>query len=72
MNKWHHYDKQFMLFHLVKKAKMELLMDRIKKRIEAKEGKKLDEIADALVVSKLSMQKTKMELRDKFKKIMGE
>jgi hypothetical protein len=42
-------------------AKAELLKEKIKKKLETIEGKKLDEIADMLVESKMELRKTKKE-----------
>lgn len=62
---WEHGDKESMLMHLVMAAKMELIKEKVKKRIEAEEGKKLDEIAGVLVQAKMDYHKKKMEMMEK-------
>lgn len=44
-----HGDKMWMMMHIAKKAKMELLKEKVKRKLEAAEGKQLDEVADLIV-----------------------
>ncbi|DAC72735.1 MAG TPA: hypothetical protein DSN98_03675 [Thermoplasmata archaeon] len=76
---WEHGDHKAMMWHLVKEAKAELLKEKIKKRLEAVEGKKLDEIANMLVEAKMEMRKAKkefwkkkMEMKEKMMEIFSE
>lgn len=76
---WWHGDQKAMMFHLVKMAKAELLKEKIKKKIESIEGKKLDEIAAMLVESKMELRKAKrdfwkkkMEMKEKMMEIFSE
>jgi hypothetical protein len=76
---WQHGDEKAMLWHVVRKAKMELLKDKIKKKLEATEGKKLDEMADMLVGAHMEMRKArrefwrkKMEMKEKMMEFFTE
>ncbi len=76
---WWHGDHKAMMFHLVKMAKAELLKEKIKEKLEAIEGKKLDEISNLLVESKMEMRKAKkefwkkkMEMKEKMMEIFSE
>jgi hypothetical protein len=67
------------MMHLVKMARAELLKEKIKKKLEAVEGKKLDEMADLLVEAKMEMRKArrefwkkKMEMKEKMWEIFNE
>ena len=55
------YDKFAMMMYLAKEAKMELLKDKIKKKLESEQGKKYDEIAAVLVEALMQKKKDKME-----------
>lgn len=55
------YDRKAMMMFVVKKAKFELLKEKVKKRLEEKEGKQLDEMADILVEARLELKKAKRE-----------
>lgn len=57
-----HGDKMGMMKCVFKEAKMELMKEKIKKKLEAAEGKKLDAMADALVSGMLEHMKIKMEM----------
>ncbi len=59
---WEHEDKGAMMMCLVMEAKMELLKEKMKKKLEAVEGKKLDEIANLLVDAKMNFHKAKAEM----------
>ena len=52
-------DMKMMLMWLGKKAKFELLKEKIKKKLEAAEGKKLDEVADLVVEGMMAKAKMK-------------
>jgi hypothetical protein len=58
----HHMGKGMMYMHLVHEAKMELIKEKVKKKLEAAEGKKLDELAELIVQAKMGMMKTKMQM----------
>jgi hypothetical protein len=67
------------LLYLAKKAKMELLKEKLKKKLEATHGKKLDKIADVLVEALLEKHKMdsdvckkKSDLRERFESIINE
>ena len=60
------HEKFHMMMCLAKSAKMELLKDKIKKKIEAAEGKKLDEMA--AVIADMLLEKQKMRMGFKKKK----
>lgn len=73
------YDKAGMFFCLAKEAKMELLKEKIKKRLESVEGKKLDKVAELIVEMLLDYYKTeddiskkKQEFNEKLEKIFSE
>jgi hypothetical protein len=55
---------------LFKDAKMELMKEKVKKKIEAAEGKKLDAMADLLVSGMLEHMKEKMEMWKKKQEMM--
>lgn len=57
------------MMHVAKKAKFELIKDKMKKRIEATEGKKLDQLADLVVDTMLAKYKIKMELEKKHEEL---
>jgi hypothetical protein len=72
-------DKLMMMMHMAKGAKMELLKEKVKKKLEAAEGKKLDKIADALVdllvekhKAKSAMMRKRMETKKRLEEIMME
>lgn len=58
----HGHDKGKMHMHIVHEAKMELIKDRVKKKLEVAMGKKLDEMAELIVQAKMSMMKSKMQM----------
>ena len=64
---WEHSDHKSMMKYVVIAAKSELLKEKVKKRLEEVEGKKLDEIAKVLVDSKLEFIKAKKEMWKKKK-----
>jgi hypothetical protein len=71
--------KMMMLWHVGKFAKMELLKEKIKKRLEAAQGKKLDKMADFAVEAmneyhkaKGDMSKKWQEMHEKFESIFKE
>jgi len=73
------YSKLDMFFYLVKEAKMELLKEKMKKRLEASIGKKLDKVADVMAEALLDYYKTegdaskkRQDLNDKLDKIFEE
>ena len=73
------YDKVDMFIYMAKGAKMELLKEKMKKRLEATEGKRLDKVADLIVGALLDQYKTeediskrKQELSEKLDKIFEE
>ena len=73
------YDKVDMFIYMAKGAKMELLKEKMKKRIEASHGKKLDMVADLIVEALLDQYKTeddaskkRQELSEKLDKIFSE
>lgn len=73
------YDKMAMMMYLAKSAKMELVKEKVKKKLEAVDGKKFDRIADFLVEAMAEYKKTeadsikrKQELREKFEAIFME
>ena len=70
------YDKIDMFMYLVHSAKMELVKEKMKKRLEAVKGKKLDQVAELFVEAvmeewkgKAESEKRKEELREKFESI---
>ena len=73
------YDKMDMFMYLAHSAKMELIKEKMKKRLEATEGKKLDKVAELFVEAMLEKWKDKAEiskkweeLREKFEAIFKE
>ena len=73
------YDKMDMFLYMAKSAKMELLKEKMKKRLEASHGKKLDKVADLIVEALLDHYKTedeaskkRQELSEKLDKIFSE
>ena len=73
------YDKLDMFLYMAKGAKMELLKEKMKERLEAASGKKLDKAADLIVEALLEQYKTegdlskkKQELGEKLDKIFSE
>jgi hypothetical protein len=68
-----------MMVWVAKEAKMELFKEKVKKKIDAAHGKKLDKLSDVIVeaiTEKMKHQqealKRKQELRDKFYSILNE
>ena len=73
------YSKLDMFLYMAKGAKMELLKEKMKERLEAAVGKKLDKAADLIVEALLEQYKTeddlskkKQELSEKLDKIFSE
>lgn len=73
------YDKSDMFLYMAKGAKMELLKEKMKERLEAAIGKKLDKAADLIVEALLEqykaeggISKKKHELSEKLDKIFSE
>ncbi len=62
---WSQEDMAGKMMHLAKEAKMELIKEKMKKRLEAVEGKKLDKLADLVVDTMLAKYKLKGELMKK-------
>jgi ABC-type Zn2+ transport system substrate-binding protein/surface adhesin len=58
---WAHGDHKTMMWHVVRMARVELLKEKVKKKLEAVEGKKLDEMADLLVEARMELRKAKRE-----------
>jgi hypothetical protein len=65
-----HNDPKAMMWHLMKKAKMELLKEKIKEMLDASDGKKMDEIAQILVDGKMELKKKKSEIYKKKEEMM--
>jgi len=63
-------DMMSMMNHVFMKAKMKVLKEKMMKRIEAKEGKKLDAAADLIVDHMLEHFQGKMERMGKKKELM--
>jgi hypothetical protein len=73
------YDKLDMFLYMAKGAKMELLKEKMKLKVEAAAGKKLDKVADLIVGSLMERYKAegeassrKQELNEKLEKIFEE
>jgi len=71
------YDKFMWMLHLAKKAKKELIKEKIKKKLDAEHGKKFDEIASLLVEAldlikkdEKNAEKNIEEMRAKFYSIL--
>ena len=62
-------DKITMMMCLVKEAKMELIKEKSKKRLESAIGKKLDQVADLLVEAMIEHYKTEDENSAKEQKL---
>jgi hypothetical protein len=74
-----HPDKFAMMMCMGKAAKMELLKEKLKKRIDATQGKRLDQVADIIAEmmaekykAKAAVKRKKKELRQKLEDIMME
>ena len=72
------YDKIDMFMYLVHSAKMELVKEKMKKRLEAAKGKQLDQVADLFVNAMMDKYKDEAEserkreeLRQKFENIFN-
>ena len=73
------YDRMAMMMYLAKSAKMELIKEKVKKKLESAEGKKLDKIADLLIEamaerrkSSIDSEKKMQSFREKLKVIFME
>lgn len=73
------YSKLDMFLYMAKGAKMELLKEKIKKRLEASHGKKLDKVAELIVEALLEKYKSesdaykrRQELNEQLDKIFSE
>ena len=73
------YDKLDMFLYMAKGAKMELLKEKMKEKLEGAVGKKLDKVADLMVGSLMDHYKSegdalnkKQELGEKLEKIFEE
>ena len=73
------YSKLDMFLYMAKGAKMELLKEKMKKRLEASHGKKFDRVADLIVDALLEQYKTedeaskkRQELSEQLDKIFSE
>src|SRR3989338_3009491 len=73
------YSKLDMFLYMAKGAKIELLKEKMKKRLEAIHGKKLDKVADLIVEALIEQYKTeedlskkRQELNEKLDKIFSE
>ena len=69
---WHgdEYDKVELMLFLAKKAKMELLKEKMKKKLDALEGKKLDAVADLIVNAMLGKHKMEREGMEKKEELL--
>ena len=72
------YDKLDMFLYMAKGAKMELLKEKMKKRLESSDGKKLDSIAELIVGALLEQyklesdaSKRRQELNEQLEKIFA-
>ena len=70
------YDKLTMIMGLVKQAKIDLIYEKVKKKLDIVDGKKFDKIAELLVEAvteikkdKQTVEKKREELREKFEEI---
>jgi hypothetical protein len=68
-HEYYEEDMAGMMMHLAKKAKIELIKEKMKKKLEAVEGKKLDKLADLVVETMLAKYKLKMELEKKHEEL---
>ena len=55
------YDKMDMMMYLAKTAKMDLIKEKIKKKLEAAHGKKLDKVADLLAEAMMECHKAEAD-----------
>lgn len=62
-------DRMAMMMCLVKEAKMELLKEKIKKKLEEADGKRLDSIAGLLVEAVTDCRKGKEDLHRKMEEM---
>ena len=76
---WEHGDHKAMMWHVVRMARVELLKEKVKRKLEAVEGKKLDEMADLLVEARMELRKAKnefwakkMDLKEKMMEIFSD
>lgn len=67
---WGHMDQKEMMMWILHMAKKELLKEKIKQRLQEAEGKKMDEIAKAVVEGKMEFMKMKKEMWAKKKQMM--
>ena len=72
------YDKIDMFMYLVHSSKMELIKEKMKKKLEAAKGKQFDQVADLFVNAVMEKYKDeaeserkKEELRQKFEEIFS-
>lgn len=72
------YDKLDMFLYMAKGAKMELLKEKMKKKLETTHGKKLEKVADLIVDALLEQYKTeedssrkRQELNEQLDKIFS-
>ena len=64
-DKYMKHEKYYAMMCLVKEAKYELLKEKMKKKLELSEGKKLDEMANLMVEAVMEKHKGKMEFMRK-------
>ena len=57
------------MMYLAHKAKFELLKEKMKKKIEASDGKRLDQIADIVVEALLESKKEKAESESRMQEL---
>ena len=58
-----------MMLCLAKEAKMELIREKVKKSLEAADGKRLDKIADLLVEAMLEHKKDRTSMANKWSEL---
>ena len=59
------YDKMSMFLYLVHSAKMELIKEKMKKKLESVKGRQLDQVADLFVNAMMEEYKNKAEAERK-------
>ncbi len=60
------YSQTDMLFYLAKKAKMELIKEKMKKQWEAQDGERFDKAAKLIVESLIAHRENRMESVEKW------
>ncbi len=59
-------DRFMMAMMIVKRAKMELLKEKVKKKLEEVDGKRLDKVADLIVEVMLDQRKTHQDMEKRY------